>query len=314
MRFMREYVLICKCGKLCNEKNYCGHCKIENVKSKTNFVVKIPLAQQIKYLLNKYSDQIVSYSNRKKNENISDIDNGLVFKMVSDEHPDCMILSFTINSDGAPAYKSSKTSFWPVHMYANFLPPNLRFKAENILLYLLYVGENKPDLTELFNPLAQEIEFLQKNPMQFLHDGEVHKCMVLVMLSAFDLPARAMASGQKTYAGHKACVYCLHPGIKVRDHKKNVYVRYIKTDQEPEQRNHADVVSAISKFHANSSQKRSNSPYGLIDIPAMFLFRKFDLKNGYTIDYMHCVALNVVKLLLDFWLGNHRLCKKIEIY
>lgn len=118
MHFTRESILICKCGKLCNEKNYCVLCKIENTKSKSNFVVKIPLVQQNKYLLNKYSDKIVSYSKREKNEKISDIDDGLVFKAVSKEYPDCIILSFTINSDGAPAYNSNKTSMWPIQMYA----------------------------------------------------------------------------------------------------------------------------------------------------------------------------------------------------
>lgn len=42
----------------------------------------------------------------------------------------------------------------------------------------------------------------------------------------------------------------------------------------------------------------------------MVLFPKFDLRNGYPVDYMHNTALGVTKLLIDFWLGNHRLCAK----
>lgn len=311
IRFIREFILICKCGKLCNEKNWCTICKAETKKKKSNFVVKIQLGQQIKHLLLKYPDQIMKHINRKQNEDISDIDDGLLYKKLTDDNPDSIIFSFTINSDGAPIYNSNKTSMWPVQLYANFLPPELRFKRENILIHMLYASEKKPDFMEIFAILAQEIEFLQENKIRFLYNSIIYNCMVVVMLASFDLPARAMASGQKLYSGEKACVFCLHPGIKVKDHTNNIYTRYTKIHPEPCQRSHAGAISAIAKFNAKSS---SNDPYGLISIPPMILFPKFDLSNGYTIDYMHNSALNIMKLLIDFWMGKHRLCKNSKYF
>ena len=35
-------------------------------------------------------------------------------------------LSFTLNYDGAPKFKSSNIHIWPILMYINELPPNIR--------------------------------------------------------------------------------------------------------------------------------------------------------------------------------------------
>lgn len=304
MRFTREFILICsKCKTLCNENAMCGKCKCIIKKQKSNFVVKIPIEQQIKYLVNKNFDIILNHMNRKKiNTDISDIDDGLLCKKLSKENSDIPV-TLTMNSDGAPLYKSSKMSMWPIQLYANFLPPNIRFKSENILLCMLYIGEEKPDFTELFYPLAMEVNQLQEKKMKFSHNETVYTFVPIVMLGAFDLPARAMASGLKQYSGEKSCVYCLHSGKQVVDHLGQKYIRYVRTNAEVENRNHHGVVSAIANF-------KSNNEYGLKNIPPMFLFKNFDLTNGFVIDYMHNIVLGVTKLLINLWLGDHRVTKK----
>lgn len=144
MRFERKFILLCtKCNKLCNENAMCSKCKCVIKKNKSNFVVKIGIEQQIKYLFDKHFDKILKYMNREKDSNyISDIDNGLIFEKISTENSD-MLLSFTINSDGAEMFKPGAVSMWPIQLCANFLPPDIRFKNENILLYMLYVGKKK---------------------------------------------------------------------------------------------------------------------------------------------------------------------------
>lgn len=281
----------------------CVKCKRVIKKKKSNFVVKIAIEQQIKYLFDKYFDDIFKYMNREKDPNcISDIDDGLLFEKLSTGNSD-ILLTFTINSDGAEIYKSNRASIWPIQLCANFLPPDIRFKNENILLYMLYVGKKKPNLTELFHPLATEINELQQKKIKFFRNDTVHTCVPIIMLGAFDLPARAMVSGLKTYSGDKACVYCLQTGEQVKDSRGNKYIRYVKSSVEIEKRTHDDVVCAIKK-------NISDNKYGLIDIPSMFLFKNFDLTNGFVIDYMHNIALGVTKLLLNLWFGDHQTTKK----
>lgn len=75
-------------------------------------------------------------------------------------------------------------------------------------------------------------------------------------------------------------------------------------DHEPENRTHEGVVNAISKFNSKSS----NDLYGLNRIPPMIMFPKFDLAKGYNLDYMHNALLGITNMLIDFWMGDNRLC------
>lgn len=312
LRYKREFIVICDCNKLCDKNGWCAICKKENKKGKSNFIVKIPIKQQINELLNKNFEAIIQYMNRdKKKDVISDIDDGLLFKRLSEENSDTNILGFTINCDGAPLYNSSKVSMWPVLLIANFLPPEIRYKQQNVLVHSIYISKLKPEFHELFFPLAQEIEALQNSQIKFWHNQTLHKFIPIIMCGAFDLPARAMASGLKLFNGTKSCVYCMHNGIQIQDHLGNKYVRYVKMSPEPERRTHAGFVSAISKFDEKLSP---DQPYGLNNIPPMILFPKFDLVNGFCIDYMHNAALNIIKLLIDLWTGSHRLCKNSKYF
>lgn len=61
---------------------------------KYNFLVHIPLEQQIRFLLNKYFDIIVAYVNRDhSNEFMSDIDDGELFKKIS---ANCVVSLFLL--------------------------------------------------------------------------------------------------------------------------------------------------------------------------------------------------------------------------
>lgn len=311
MRYDREYVLFCsRCNELCNE-GFCEKCKIITKKKKSNFVVKIKIEQQIQYSLQKNFDAIIQYLNRPKNNSIiSDIDDSDYYAKIASENPDSIVLSFTLNADGAEVYKSKRSSLWPIQLYQNFLPPNIRYKTENILVYMLYFGKQKPDMTKLLPSLGEEIEMLQTNQIKFFLGGNLYKFLPVVMFLSADLGAISMFSGLKTYAGRKACTACLHPGKQITDHLGTKYIRYVKLDINAEPRSHAGVVSAAVKFNKNSPEE----PYGLISIPPMILFPKFDLKKGFVIDYMHNILLGIMKLLLDFWMGEHRLCQKSEYF
>lgn len=303
IRFHREFILLCgKCQKLCDENGKCRECKTIMKKGKSNFVVKISIEQQIKYLVHKHFGEILKYANREKDGSINDIDDGLLFKNLVIKNPDSILLTFTINSDGAQIYNSKNLSMWPIQLCANFLPPNIRFKSENILLCMLYISKEKPNFIELFYPLAKEINELQEKKMKFFYNEKVYTCVPIILLGAFDLPARAMASGMKQYSGEKSCVYCLHPGKQITDRFGQKYIRYVRINQEIEIRNHCDVISSITKM--NSKDK-----YGLINVPPMTFFNNFDLTNGYSIDYMHNILLGITKHLIDLWFGEHRLTK-----
>lgn len=67
-------------------------------------------------------------------------------------------LTLTINSDGSPAFKSSKYSIWPVQLTLNELPPRLRHK--NVLVSTLWYGQTHPDMTLLLTAFAHQMQHL----------------------------------------------------------------------------------------------------------------------------------------------------------
>lgn len=46
-------------------------------------------------------------------------------------------VSFALNYDGAPKFKSSKVQLWPVQLYLNELPPGMRY-----IINIVWIGLN----------------------------------------------------------------------------------------------------------------------------------------------------------------------------
>lgn len=310
MRFKREYVVFCsQCNGLCDGNGWCCVCKTTTKKLKSNFLIYIPIEQQIKYCLDKHFEAIIEYMKRDRNDAITDTDDGSLFKQVCTKNDDSIALSLTLNTDGAQIHNSQKNAVWPVQLYQNYLPPHLRFKSENILLTTIYFGRTKPNTTTLLYPLCKELQILKEEKISFFRSGEIVRCLPLVTCCTLDLPARAMLSGLKLYSGGSACIACLHAGISITDHLGRKYVRYIKQTPPPAQRTHESIINSVGKLSKNRSAK-IKSIDGFIEIPPMMLFDGFNLSKGFAVDYMHNALLGVMKLLLDLWMGSHRLCRK----
>lgn len=171
---IHEYFVICKCKNLVKDAGTCSVCNITAKKNskKNNFIVSFPLLPQIKSILMKYYEQIMQYMNRERMSGIlSDIDDSEAFKKLAARYPHSKLLSFTMNSDGAALYRSSKGSLWITQLYQNYLPPDIRYRTENILIVSLYFGVSKPDPFHLVSLLANEMDnseiFLME--MKLLH-------------------------------------------------------------------------------------------------------------------------------------------------
>ena len=58
--------------------------------------------------------------------NICDIYDGQIYKERSTFFASPYNISFTLNSDGAPKFKSSNMQIWPIQLWINELPPLVR--------------------------------------------------------------------------------------------------------------------------------------------------------------------------------------------
>lgn len=97
---------------------------------------KLPLKQQISLLADTsvaaaLSSQLEDIAENRGNSQMSDLTDSQMYKdiRVKISRLDVTLL---LNVDGAPIFKSSKYSIWPIQVSINELPPHLRSK--NVLI------------------------------------------------------------------------------------------------------------------------------------------------------------------------------------
>lgn len=75
-------------------------------------------------------------------------DGKILRKMITGENN--VILSLLLNTDGASANKSNQYTFWPIQLVQNHLPPEIRYKTNNIIVCGLYYGKKTPRMSHFF--------------------------------------------------------------------------------------------------------------------------------------------------------------------
>lgn len=295
------YVLCPKCknhSPTVNTTINCESCNIPLNRAKSKYFVYIPIEDQLKKSINDNFDGIISYSERFSNNGntITDVQDCYQFKEAQKKHPHSMILSMTLNTDGAQLFNSSNKSIWPIQIILNCLHPSIRFLLENIIVVALH--SEKPNMTDFFFPLLKELKEIQtRGGINISHAGKMINFIPIITMCTLDLPAKAALQEMVGHTGYKGCSYCLHPGVSIKpDKNSKAVVRYVKKDGIRD-RTHNGILRTY--------QKLSSSPIdGIKAVSCMVAASEFDLINGYGIDYLHCALLGVMKKLLDLWLNS----------
>lgn len=307
-KYKYEHYIICdSCKVLIGDGNYCGNCDKITKKNKNNYFIYIPLLQQIENMLDRYLDIIVQSSeNRQQTDSvISDISDSNVYKNIQAKAESKILLPFTMCTDGIKIFASSKSTLWPIQLTQGYLPPNIRYLKDNILLVGLYCGQEKPNMSIIMLPLAKELGSLKQKGIFMYRQNNIIEFSPTLMFCASDLPARAEIQNCKTFAGFYGCPCCKQEGVSVRNPKTGrSYVRYLKRTEPAQLRTHEDAIKL--GLDVLSGREIINSS-GLKGLSCMIAFKDFDLTNSYALDYMHGITLGIVPLLLDIWMGKKRL-------
>lgn len=171
-----------KCEFSQRNKPTCCHRKVK----KDNFFVYINMQEQLQSIVKRHFVEIMKFREAMKDEkNITDTYSAYHVKNLSQTNEN--IYSMTLSTDGVLITKSNNSSMWPIEIICNFLPPNIRFKNENILVCALAKG--KPDMLEFFRPLAEEFVYLSDGI--FITDRIFR---FYVTNASLDLPAKSAVS------------------------------------------------------------------------------------------------------------------------
>lgn len=301
-----KVLLYCtECDQFVEDKSKCSQCSklYQRDSKKNNFIIYFPLEPQIRRMLNEYFNEVFEHLNRDTVDSVlTDVDDGLLYKKIKEKYPHVINLGFTANADGANIHKSSSSSLWPLQLYANFLPPTIRFLPKNIILSTMYYGKKKPNMTRLFYHLAEELDSLSKNFITIHKDGELFTFRPTLHLCVCDLPARADLQNFKGPTGKFGCAYCYHPGTAIKNLAGKTTTRY-NTGQSTKMfnlRTHNETI-----LHAQ--QVTSDSLYGVKGFSALLLFDDINVIDSVAIDFMHGWLLGIVKMIVEIWLGKKRI-------
>lgn len=295
---------------LCNINENCKRCpntycnKEIKTKADRGYFIEINVESRLKDMFQRQEfceliQQRFKRSKRKEN-NIEDIYDGSIYRSMSSDNGPLSgsypyNLSFTLNTDGIPVFKSSKLSIWPMYLMINELPFKQRKKSENMILCGLWFGDQKPFMMSFSEPLHQSLKNLEAG-IEIDVNGKTEICQAFLLCLSADLPAKSIVLNMNQFNGNHSCIKCCQSGINFRTVAGgNVHVfPYNVTDPTGPER------TSISEdaLKAHQTKKTVNGIKG----PSFLLLHKsFDCIQGVTIDYMHCVCLGICRLLSKLW-------------
>lgn len=184
-------------------------------KTETNFFVYMPLRKQITQSIQNNWSYIQKFDTTNENsDSYSDAHDGEILKDILKQYEDddVNILSLCLNADGANQFNSNSLSVWPIQFTQNYLPPEIRFLTDNIIVSGLMYTEDKFDFREYLLPLIKELIEMKENNIELDIEGQEYVFKPIITHCVVDLPAKSKVQETIQYGGYKACTYCEIPG------------------------------------------------------------------------------------------------------
>lgn len=282
-------------GKRESIDDKCTVCK----DSKVRYFINCPLVPQIQKLYRRpgFVEKLnYKYIRTKIHpNNIEDVYDGAVYK---EAEQNFLIhgknISLTWYTDGVSLFECSSYSLWPFVFVINELPPEERYKEENLIIGGLWGDSEKPHPNMFLLPLYSEVKKLKEGFTVKCHDSdEDMEIKVIVLQGTCDMPAKASFMNMKGHAGYESCPKCFIEGEKsVRT--GNVMVFTHKEDLEL--RNDDNYRECVQR--RVESGKDFKGVFG----PSLLSFMVYgSFIRSISIDSMHALFLGIVKQLLKLF-------------
>lgn len=293
----KESVVCKKCRKNYNISLDCS-----------NHFLTIDIEYQIKLLLNHPRLQLSLIQNLSKikiNRNsgcITDIYDTELYRKLQSKLPGT--LTFNCNTDGAPVFKHTKKSFWPIQLYINELPSHLRFVNRILAAMFVTDSEPKPALMKLYlSTLCLQIQKLQKKGVQIQNhvSGELMTLRFYLLACCVDSVARPVMQNRIQYSGYWGCSWCY-----IRGEYIGHAIHYVMKKEDPPIRTHENYIKeARQGALLNVRKPPSKKEVTILGVKGESAFIEnleyFDCVWGFPSDKQHGTALGIVRQLWNSW-------------
>lgn len=219
LSFFKTYFLCMQGPK--EYKRYCSQCFDELALepkcpkcpgSKVSYLVKLSLVHQLQALFSRegfYEKLDFSASSGS----YSDIKNG---KLYQDQVRQGRLgrkdqTSFMLYADGAEVFGSTKLSAWLTYLSINELPYQERYKRENVMVPVVWIGAAKPPNNIIFNALHSDLSTVAQG-VSIRVNNEERNITGFVLDQTGDTPARAAMLNMVQFNGKYPCQRCEQEG------------------------------------------------------------------------------------------------------
>ncbi|KAK3085913.1 hypothetical protein FSP39_010520, partial [Pinctada imbricata] len=310
-----------QCLAYCSSNNtVCPVCTKVMDKSNKRYFLEIPIENQLKNLFAQkgFYDRLQDRHKKKFNGIYEDIYHGTLYRNLFDNDGPLSSLdnlSFVLNTDGAPVFKSSKVSIWPIYLVINELPYKLRMRKENMILAALWFGNQKPAMGTFLKPLKKSFDVLHSGIICSSPERGEFNCKCYLLAATADLPARSLLCNSVQFNGKFGCWKCTQPGETAAVGKGHAHVFPFQIiDPKGPCRTADSVEKDADKTVKNYREKVRNPIVQGVKGPSWIsYFPGFHCVQGIAIDYMHGVLLGVQKLLLTLWFSPKHKAKCFSV-
>lgn len=320
LRFLKEmtnvrqesehyYCSNCQTPKTCKVE-MCSNFKCSD-KEKTGTFFQFSVDDQVKHMLEQRNlASAVEFYHRQSSsgEDICDIRDGSEYKAVMANLGGVFDIVLVWNTDGVALSGSSNQELWPVLAFVSNVPPRLR--SSYILVAGIYVGPKKPVMNMFLKPLVESMQKSYDNGgINWIHPvtKQITKSVIVMPVLVVDAPAKAGCLNIMQYNAVYGCGVCEQKAGKVettyrRANSPNVRKRIRRCflyKEEP-----ARIRTKQRMVHEAFLAERQNKPVkGVICESVISNMPLLDLGVCAAAEYMHNVALGVVRYILDLMLN-----------
>ena len=237
---------------------------------------------------------LLEHTSNTEHDTISDIWSGETLRKDTELQSN-KFLALGISTDGVALFKSSKSTLWPVYLMIQNLPPQVRFKGENIILCGIWQGSCKPDMNLLLKLVVKSIQQVKEHGIIIKTPSGPMLYHAKLVLGVFDAPAKASVLCEKQFNGEFGCPTCLHPGKRLQNGAR-IYLPK-KYPLQTHKKVTEDAMEAV---------RTGTVINGVIGISP--LTESLDLVDSIPVDYMHPVLEGVTRMLINLWFNssNHK--------
>lgn len=172
------------------------------------------------------------------------------------------VINLSMNTDGAPMFKSSNSSLWPI--LAAIDNTLAKSRKQNIIMFGIWVGmkkSSKPDFNVFLASILQQLKTFYSETIPWNdREGNLHRSKLKVNVVLCDSIARPLVQNMSQFNAEYGCSYCFHK-------QKGHYFTHSNINQ-LKMRNHreynADVTRSGESNQPSSRGVKGSSPFSVL--------------------------------------------------